>query len=67
MYLIFRYFCLIFLSFYFLPDNNDLKQSWLLPSREDVGGKPAKSGGDVTAATKKRPEEALFVALRQHD
>ncbi len=33
---------------------------------EGVGGKPARTGDDVTAATKKRPEEALFVAL-QHD
>ncbi len=35
-------------------------------AREAVGGKPAKTGGDVPAATKKRPEEALFVALRAH-
>jgi len=32
-----------------------------------LGGKPAKTGGDVAAAAKKRPEEALFAALRQHD
>ena len=32
-----------------------------------VGGKPAKTGGDVSAAAKKRPEEALFAALRKHD
>jgi len=38
-----------------------------IPEREVVGGKPAKTGGDVAAAAKKRPEEALFAALRQHD
>jgi len=37
------------------------------PVGEGVGGKPAKTGGDVAAAAKKRPEEALFAALRQHD
>ena len=34
---------------------------------EGVGGKPTKTGGDVAAAAKERPEEAPFVALRQHD
>ena len=37
-----------------------------VPLREVVGGKPARTGDDVLAATKKRPEEALFVALRAH-
>ena len=37
-----------------------------LPTREVVGGKPARTGDDVLAATKKRPKEALFVALRAH-
>ena len=32
-----------------------------------LGGKPAKTGGDVTAAAKERPEEAPFAALRPHD
>ena len=32
-----------------------------------LGGKPVKTGGDVDAAAKKRPEEALFAALRPHD
>jgi len=32
-----------------------------------LGGKPVKTGGDVDAAAKKRPEEALFAALRTHD
>ena len=31
-----------------------------------LGGKPAKTGGDVDAAAKERPEEAPFAALRQH-
>ncbi len=35
--------------------------------REAVGGKPAKTGGDVDAAAKERPEEAPFAALRPHD
>ena len=35
--------------------------------REEVGGKPAKTGGDGDAAAKERPEEAPFVALRPHD
>jgi len=35
--------------------------------REEVGGKPAKMGGDVAAAAKERPEEAPFAALRPHD
>ena len=41
---------------------------YCLPSmREAVGGKPAKTGGDVDAAAKERPEEAPFAALRPHD
>ena len=32
-----------------------------------LGGKPAKTGGDVDAAAKERPEEAPFAALRPHD
>ena len=36
-------------------------------AREAVGGKPAKTGGDVDAAAKERPEEAPFAALRPHD
>ena len=36
------------------------------PLHEAVGGKPARTGDDVDAAAKKRPEEALFAALRQH-
>jgi len=34
---------------------------------EGVGGKPAKTGGDVDAAAKERPKEAPFAALRPHD
>ena len=36
-------------------------------AREAVGGKPAKTVGDVDAAAKERPEEAPFAALRPHD
>jgi len=35
--------------------------------REEVGGKPVKTGGDGGAAAKERPEEAPFAALRPHD
>ncbi len=35
--------------------------------REEVGGKPAKTGGDGAAAAKERPKEAPFAALRHHD
>jgi len=41
----------------------------ILPIRgvRRLGGKPAKTGGDVDAAAKERPEEAPFAALRPHD
>ena len=45
------------------------KSWWILcygAVREGVGGKPAKTGGDVDAAAKERPEEAPFAALRPH-
>ena len=32
-----------------------------------LGGKPAKTEGDVDAAAKERPKEAPFAALRPHD
>ena len=32
-----------------------------------LGGKPAKTGGDVDANAKERPKEAPFALLRPHD
>ncbi len=37
------------------------------PLHEAVGGKPARTGDDVDAAAKERPEEAPFAVLRPHD
>ena len=74
----FKHFSLFFLCFYFLPDNNT--KDYIIGSggrvrstvgtscmREEAGGKPAKTGGDVDAAAKERPEEAPFAALHPHD
>ena len=43
-----------------------MAQRFCRPMREGAGGKPARTGGDVAAAVKERPEEAPFAALRQH-
>ena len=44
-----------------------MRKTFAIRGVRRLGGKPAKTGGDVDAAAKERPEEAPFAALRPHD
>ena len=59
----------MYINFWIKSTKKQLKSGGAVASclREVVGGKPVKTGGDVAATAKKRPEEALFAVFRQHD
>lgn len=42
-------------------------KDFAIPRVKRLGGKPARTGDDMVAAAKERPEEAPFTALRPHN